>query len=106
MSREEKINQANEIADSINRNFKDIKNSKYGRFKLVGLDSLSVIAGLTVGGVSRALDLDLNQATPFIIGFALQNLIVANTFPRPNRLSNIADYETIKYLMGAITPCA
>lgn len=102
MDRGEKIARANEIADYMAQGFKELKNSRFGRLKYIGLDSLSVMAGLAVGGVCRTANLELQTTATFIIGFAMPNLITASTLPRPNRLSDLVNYETAKYLMGAI----
>ncbi len=92
---------ADEMADSINENFREIRSQKM--LKLIGIDSLSVLSGLTAAGLTRALGLESMVAVPVIIAFAMPNLLMANFLPKPNKLSPIINYETAKYLMAAAT---
>ena len=102
--REKIRREANKAAEDINNSIESLRKSPNGKIKVLSLESLAVLTGISFSGICKFTDIPIETALPLAALFAIPNVITSALIPHPNKLSEKINYETIKYLIGTMIP--
>jgi len=106
VAREELRKSSNELADTIDYNFKRMKKSEFGKIKCFGIESLALLTGASISGIGKMLDVPIEMIFAGALITALPNIASSAIIPSPNKLSSKINNTTIKYLVGIMLPYA
>jgi hypothetical protein len=102
--REEIRKKADEMANLVDKTLDELKKSQFGKIKVAGIESASFLVGASVSGICKLADVPIETTFAAALITALPHVISSASLPFPNRISEIINGVTIKYLAGATLP--